>query len=539
MLRVTVIGAGLAGLAASLELARSGVGVRLVSVQHSERAQSVMAAGGINAALDLSGEHDSWQEHYEDTLRAGVWLADANAVWGLAREAPAIVRELDALGVPFNHEGGKMVQRYFGGQKKKRTAFAKSSTGKLLVSALVDAVRAFEQAGLVERMAHHELVGLDIRDGRCRGAWVQDSRGADTSFFGGPVILAAGGMGGLFGSVTTGSAANTGDVAALALASGVELANLEFIQYHPTTIPLPDKHLLVSEAARGEGGRLMALRDGKSWYFMEERFPEMGNLMPRDVVSREEAAVMADPACTGQIWLDMRQLSREVWRNRLSDLRDEIRHYLGIDAAKEPVPIEPGIHYCMGGLFVDEHHRCSVSGLWAAGECACQYHGANRLGGNSLLGAIYGGKVAARDVASMAGDKSAEPASPPPRTAALVEPSTKFIVADNPISRELEHILASCLGISRTGEELETGAHALEELLCRDCSGRMKARIELGRAMVLSALAREESRGAHMRRDFPERDERFLRTTIACMSEGEPSVSFRPLPEAREGVGVA
>lgn len=542
MATVNVIGAGLAGLSAALELARKGVACRLVSAQRSERAQSVLAEGGINAVLDLMGEHDTVEEHFVDTMRGGVWLADPNAVWGLVNDAPDIVRRLAALGVPFQREGGYMIQRNFGGQKKKRTAYAKSSTGKVLVSALVDAVRLEERRGLVQRMPHHELVDLAIVDGACVGAWVRNSFGGDVAFLDGPVILACGGMGGLFGELTTGTTTNTGDVAAIALARGVELANLEFLQYHPTTIPIANKCLLVTEAARGEGGRLFALRDGVPWYFMEEKYPELGNLMPRDVVSREEWAVMADPACDGHIYLDMRGLSRSIWRNRLSDLRDEIKHYLAIDPARKAIPVEPGIHYCMGGILVDEAHRTNVRDLYTAGECACAYHGANRLGGNSLLGAIRGGMVAACSVATAIGGVTPK-GRPPARgygndaadgkhratpTASLPDCGGE-IPMDWATERAMREALVGCMGIVRTGDGLSVGLAKLEDLC-------VTPRVNLARAVVACALAREESRGAHQRADYPETLEEYRRTTVVRWENDGPSIEFRPLAEPLEGV---
>ncbi|MBR3326366.1 MAG: FAD-binding protein [Atopobiaceae bacterium] len=519
MVRVNIVGAGLAGLSAAITLAEQGVACRLISAQASERAQSVLAEGGINAALNLMGEHDSVEEHYADTMRGGVWLADPNAVWGLVNDAPAIVRRLASLGVPFQREHGAMIQRNFGGQKKKRTAYAKSSTGKVLVSALVDAVRGYEARGLVERSPHHELVWLDVAQDALRGVWVWDTFAGAAEYCPGVTILACGGMGGLFGGLTTGTTTNTGDVAALALVAGVELANLEFLQYHPTTVPITGKRMLVTEAARGEGGRLFALRAGRPWYFMEERYPELGNLMPRDVVSREEWAVLNDPACGNQVYLDMRGLSKGIWRERLSDLRDEIRDYLNIDPAREPVPVEPGIHYCMGGILVDEWHRTNVAGLLAAGECACAYHGANRLGGNSLLGAIRGGMVAARSALE-------EPAISADESA-LREPTVW--VTDNAVEHAMREALVGCMGIVRDGATLERGLRRLETL-------PKTSRVLLARSVVSCALARNESRGAHQRSDYPQTDDAYRRTTVATCRGGSIEVSFKELPEPREGV---
>lgn len=507
--RVTIIGAGLAGLSAAIELAKRNIETSLISTMPSERAQSVLAEGGVNAALDLMGEGDTTAEHFADTMRGGVYLADPNAVAGLTENAPEIVARLRSIGVPFQMENGKMVQRSFGGQKKKRTAYAKSSTGKAIMTALIDEARRYEATGLIHRFAHHEFLSPDVKDGRCGGAFVRDTYTGGTFRFPGAVILAMGGPNGLFPGRTTGTTLNTGDALAAVFSQGAELANLEFIQYHPTTVQIPGKRLLISEAARGEGGRLFTLQAGKRRYFMEEKYPELGNLMPRDVISREMARL------PGPIYLDLTGLPKKTWQDRLSDLRDELRHYLGVDPAKTPTPVSPGIHFFMGGIYVDERHRTSIPGLYAAGECACQYHGANRLGGNSLLGAIYGGRAAAETVTAD-GALDGEAPVEAERTAGEEERT------------DIGGLLASGLGILR---DRETMRSALTELEALPDTGRAR----LGRAMVRSALAREESRGAHTRLDYPERDDgRFQKTTVAAYRDGRIDISFRDIPARRE-----
>ena len=271
MEKINIIGAGLAGLSAAVTLAKGGRHCRLISLQPSERAQSVLAEGGINAALDVMGEGDKPEYHFEDTMRGGVYLADEEAVRRLTEGAPDIVRWLAGLGVPFNMKDGRLIQRNFGGQKKKRTAYAKSSTGKMIMSALIDEARKYEAGGLIERFSHHGFLGCDIAEGVCRGAVVFDRYTGVQTAFPGRVIMCCGGLAGLFPRMTTGTTQNSGYAAAVLFEQGVSFGDLEMLQYHPTTIGIPDKRCLVTEAARGEGGRLYIERGGEKWYFMEEK----------------------------------------------------------------------------------------------------------------------------------------------------------------------------------------------------------------------------------------------------------------------------
>ena len=587
MTRVNIVGAGLAGLSAAVRLAQMNIPSALISLQASERAQSVLAEGGINAAMNVSGENDTVREHFEDTMRGGVYLADPGAVRGLTREAPVIVQDLLALGVPFNMEGNSLVQRRFGGQKKTRTTYARSSTGKALMTAMIDAARKYENMGaggaeqagpvsktgpaapeepLILRYPHHRFLQLELKEGSCAGVHLLDTYTGKSMLLSGPVILAFGGPNGLFPGRTTGTTANDAGALAAVFAQGVELGNLEYIQYHPTTVQISGKRMLVSEAARGEGGRLYVMRGGRKWYFMEEKYPELGNLMPRDVVSREMDAVLRDPGCDSEILLDLTGLPDKVWKKRLPDLRREILHYLDLDPAREPVPVSPGIHFFMGGILVDRAHRASIPGLYAAGECACQYHGANRLGGNSLLGALYGGRVAAQSAADLirttgGGSEKEEAKRTGHRSGciqrdgfsetgmktpsfggqtgkkqereAFPDPEAAFSAA---AADQLAQILSKGLGIIRDEESIDRALCALKELdgqLLQ--SGRRKAadsrRIRLGEAMLLSARARKESRGAHTRADYPDRDdEHFQKTTVAVWRDGEIAISFRDLP---------
>jgi succinate dehydrogenase / fumarate reductase flavoprotein subunit len=314
-------------------------------------------------------------------------------------------------------------------------------------------------------------------------------------------------MHGLFGG-TTGSLDNSGAVTAALFRTGVPLANGEFIQYHPTTAAMPGKRLLISEAARGEGGRLFALRGGEPYYFMEDRYPELGNLSPRDVISREMWSLGE------QAYLDLTGLPDEVFRTRLSDTLDDCLTHLRIDPRQTPIPVAPGVHYFMGGIFVDEDHRTAFPGLYAAGECCCQYHGANRLGGNSLLGAIFGG-IAAAHSALADGSQTIGGEYLPPEAGQSAEDriATQTIVRD-------------ALGIARDRTGLENGIAALEGL-----PGSMPL---LARAIMTGALERRESRGAHLRTDYPEQnDAEFQKTTVVSYDGGTISARFEDIPERR------
>ena len=547
MNRIVIIGAGIAGLTAAITLAEQGQKSILVSPAPSERAQSVMAEGGINAALNTKGQNDSRQEHFRDTMAAGCDLADPAAVRALTAAAPEIVKWLADLGVAFNRTAaGELDLRYFGGQKKQRTAFAQSGTGKQIMSALIRECRKWESRGLVERKTHHTLQKLLVNGEKwCTGCIIKDNYTDSCQILTGNVLLATGGLNGLFGK-TTGVTQNTGDAAAAAYEAGAACANLEMIQYHPTTTPISGKRALITEAARGEGGRLFVRRSGAKWYYMEEKYPELKNLMPRDVVSRETEQVCRE---NGQenAWLDLTGLPEEVFADKLADLCTFCMEFLKLDPKTEYLPVYPGIHYFMGGLYVDAAHRTTVQGLYAAGECACQYHGANRLGGNSLLGAAFGGRRAAQAMLSDLADTATMPFREDDRAAELWQAeqaavqSRCGVVSCAAAQKQLEETMKDCMGIRRCDGQLARGSAALAALAAQLKSGRdprsgaaeqilLERRVELARAMVESARARKESRGAQCRTDYPERnDAAFQKTTVARYRCNGPEITFAAL----------
>ena len=614
MKRVNIIGAGLAGLSTAITLAEQGFACNLISLQNSERAQSVLAEGGINAALDfMDGGNDLPIEHYKDTMNGGCDVADPDAVRGLTNDAPGIVRGLVVLGVPFHMEHGKIILRNFGGQKNRRTAYAKSSTGKVIVHALVDLVRKYESEGLVRRYPHHEFVRLLVSDDNgkliCDGVRITDTYNGKIYDCHGTVVLATGGLNGLFPGMTTGTVANSGDVTATVFAQGVKLSNLEMLQYHPTTIGISGKRLLVTEAARGEGGRLCVKRDGEWWYFMEEIYPELKNLMPRDVVSREMYNVVRRHDCENQVYLDMTHLSDEIWKTKLPDMRKELIDYLGLDPKTDMIPVEPGIHYFMAGIDVDIYHRTNMDNLYAAGECTSQYHGANRLGGNSMLGAIRGGNIAAKHIMKCtdwvkyiydermkeqenvkdisekkvneeaagnikaadkevtdnietackeldgkmaggkeimdketAGEKRIIPQIDWEENVIEVTENSNYKgkneiyetylkAASSAFIKEECQILLDGLGIIRSESRMQEALEKLTQLEAGAGCDREKNRAMLGKAMLLSALFRKESRGAHFREDYPKRDEAYQKMTLAKVQDGNPVIKLKDYKE--------
>ena len=509
MEQIIIIGAGLAGLAAACTAAKKGRPCVLVSPQPSERTQSVLAEGGISAVVDV-----------ENTMEAGAFLADSNAVQRMADAAPEIIDWLQGLGVPFASDGGMLSLRRMGGHYRANAAYAQNSIGKAIMAAMIDEARKYEAEGLIERLSHHAFVQLLLADGVCAGCVVRDTYSDSLLNLCGSVILTSGGLSGLFGEYATGTVQNTGKVTAVVFRQGVTLANLEFIQYHPTTISTPGKRLLVTEAARSEGGRLFVLRDGEPWYFMEEKYPALGNLMPRDVVAQEMAALSQQTGCEGIIYLDLTAVPAETWQDRLADLKLLCSQTLHLDPQKEPVPVMPGIHYFMGGILVDTEHQTNIRHLYAAGECACQYHGANRLGGNSLLGALHGGITAAKQ--------------------AVAEgiPGENLFCTDVPScdiancltsgeQRKVSSILANGLGIIRTEEAITKAIGQLSEIrLANNCCDELL----LADAMLRSALERRESRGAHFRADFPQMDDTYRKITAATIDRDGVHINFLDIP---------
>ena len=557
---IIVVGGGLAGLMATIKAAEAGAHVHLFSLVPVKRSHSVCAQGGINGAVNTKGEGDSPWEHFDDTVYGGDFLANQPPVKAMCEAAPGIIHLMDRMGVMFNRTPeGLLDFRRFGGTKRHRTAFAGATTGQQLLYALDEQVRRWETAGLVTKYENWEFLNAIIDDeGVCRGIAAQDLRSMEIkSFKAEAVILASGGPGIIFGK-TTNSVINTGTAASAVYQQGVHYANGEFIQIHPTAIPGDDKLRLMSESARGEGGRIWTYKDGKPWYFLEEKYPAYGNLVPRDIATREIFSVCVDMGLgingENMVYLDLSLKDPKELDVKLGGIIEIYEKFMGDDPRKIPMKIFPAVHYSMGGMWVDYNQMTNIPGLFAAGECEYQYHGANRLGANSLVSAIYGGMVAgpkaieyvkglkksAEDVSSTVFDRAAKEQTTKYEGLLKMEGTENAYV----IHKELGEWMTNNMTVVRYNDKLEATIGKIKELKQRyrninmtDTSRwnnqgvaftrQLWNMLELSEAMTLGALLRNESRGAHYKPEFPDRnDEDFLKTTKATWTPDGPQISY-------------
>src|SRR6185503_17718115 len=411
--RVIVVGGGLAGLMTVIKLCEARVAVDLISLVPVKRSHSVCAQGGINASVNTKGEGDSPQVHLEETAYGGDFLANQPPIKGMCDAAPGIVFMLDRMGVPFNRTPeGLLDFRRFGGTLFHRTAFAGATTGQQLLYALDEQVRRYEAEGKVTKYEGWEFLSavLDSK-GACRGICALDLRTMETRTFpADAIIVCTGGNGAIFGK-STNSVVCTGSAQSALYQQGAYYANGEFIQIHPTAIPGDDKLRLMSESARGEGGRVWTYKDGKPWYFLEEWYPAYGNLVPRDIATREIFNVCVDMKLgingENMVYLDLSHKDPKELDIKLGGIIEIYEKFMGDDPRKVPMKIFPAVHYSMGGLWVDDHQQTNIPGLFAAGECDYQYHGANRLGANSLLSSIFSGLIVAPGIVNLL--KSSKP----------------------------------------------------------------------------------------------------------------------------------
>ncbi|MCA1031966.1 succinate dehydrogenase flavoprotein subunit [Bacillus timonensis] len=559
--RIIVVGGGLAGLMATIKAAEEGVQVDLFSLVPVKRSHSVCAQGGINGAVNTKGEGDSPWEHFDDTVYGGDFLANQPPVKAMTEAAPGIIHLLDRMGVMFNRTPeGLLDFRRFGGTQHHRTAFAGATTGQQLLYALDEQVRRYEVAGLVTKYEGWEFLGAVLDDDKvCRGVVAQDLTSMEIkSFPAEAVIMATGGPGIIFGK-STNSVINTGSAASIVYQQGVHYANGEFIQIHPTAIPGDDKLRLMSESARGEGGRVWTYKDGKPWYFLEEKYPAYGNLVPRDIATREIFHVCVDLKLgingENMVYLDLSHKDPKELDVKLGGIIEIYEKFMGDDPRKVPMKIFPAVHYSMGGLWVDYDQMTNIPGLFAAGECDYSQHGANRLGANSLLSAIYGGMVAGPNaVKYMNGlEKTTESISSSIFDRAVKEQEDKWNRILKLDGNENAYILHKELGewmtdnvtvvrhndkLLQTDQKIQELMERFENINMHDTAKwsnqgavftrQLQNMLELSRVVTLGAYNRNESRGAHYKPEFPERnDEEWLKTTIATFTGPKSAPAFR------------
>lgn len=569
-LKIVVVGGGLAGLAATMKIAEAGHDVDLLSVVPVKRSHSVCAQGGINGAVNTKGEGDSPWKHFDDTVYGGDFLANQPPVQRMCEMAPQIIYLFDRMGVPFSRtKEGLLDFRRFGGTLHHRTAFAGASTGQQLLYALDEQVRKYEADGKVNKYEGWEMLSLILDDHQvCRGVVAMNLQTLELKAFpADAVIMATGGPGLIFGK-STNSMTCTGSANSAAYQQGARYANGEFIQVHPTSIPGEDKLRLMSESARGEGGRVWVPRNqgdtrkpqdiptSERWYFLEEKYPAYGNLVPRDIATREIFQVCLDGFGIGgenQVFLDLTHIPAETLTRKLGAILEIYEMFVGDDPRYVPMRIFPGVHYSMGGLWVDFEQRTNIPGLFAAGECDYSIHGANRLGANSLVSCVYGGFTAAPsaiDYAKNVERKNTETngihAAELKRQQEINASIIKNEGGENQykIHDELGKWMTDNVTVVRYNERLQETDNKILELIDRfqhisindsnlwatqalPHARQLWNMLQLARVITLGALNRNESRGAHYKPEFPDRnDEEWLKTTIAEYSEESPIFSY-------------
>jgi succinate dehydrogenase / fumarate reductase flavoprotein subunit len=571
--KIIIVGGGLAGLMATIKVAEAGVPVELFSIVPVKRSHSVCAQGGINAAKNQKGEGDTTAKHFDDTIYGGDFLANQPLVKRMCEAAPGIIDLLDRMGVMFNRTPeGLLDYRRFGGTLYHRTAFAGATTGQQLLYALDEQVRRHESEGKVKKYEGFTFLSAVLDDtGVCRGICAMDLRSMEVKTFpADAVIFCTGGVGAIFGR-STNSVVCTGSAQSALFQQGVDYANGEFIQVHPTAIPGEDKLRLMSESARGEGGRVWVPRnpadkrpvksipENERFYFLEEWYPKYGNLVPRDIATRAIHRIVYQEklGLSGQqaVYLDVSHIPRETLDRKLEGILEIYEKFLGVDPREEPMKVFPGMHYTMGGMWVNvENQATNVPGIYAAGECEYQYHGANRLGANSLVSCIFGGGIAGPAAVKYAKslDKGADAtdANVFAREQKRQEAKNQELISREGnenlmvIWRELGDTMTEHVTVTRINKNLEAAHAKLVELADRfgrvNLSDRTKwsnqtlnfARelgnmLLLARVITLGALARNESRGAHYKPEFPNRDDaNWLRTTRAKCVNGEIKLTY-------------
>ncbi len=612
--RVAVVGGGLAGLAATMKLAELGIDVDLFSLTPVKRSHSCCAQGGINSVNNLTRQlGDSEWKHFDDTVYGGDFLAHQPPVKEMSEWAPKIIDLMDRLGVTFNRTPeGFRDQRRFGGTLFSRTAYAGATTGQQLLYALDEQVRRWEVTGHVTKYEFWDYLGPILDgSGRCRGCVAQDIVGMEVRAFpADALVIASGGMGLLYGRSTM-SMVCTGSAASRTYQAGARYGNGEFVQVHPTAVPGADKLRLMSESARGEGGRIWVPRtpqdprppqeipESERFYFLEERYPKYGNLVPRDIATREIFNVCTRDGLSVEkerfcVYLDVTHIPREELDLKLGGILEIYEKFQGVDPRAVPMKIFPAVHYSMGGLWCDyarsalggievgspRNQQTNIPGIFAIGEVDYQFHGANRLGANSLVACIFSGLTVAPGIATVLANLPGGTAAEQPvslfedahrrHQAAYAELLSRSPEGENPylLHEELGKVMTRAATVVRHNDDLERAYEevlALEERAARaaisDQSNWTNQNVVFARALLdmfplaklilKGARARDECRGAHYKPEcalppitaadpaerrrqaedwcdrFEENNHRWLKSTIAtCGEKGEPQLSY-------------
>ncbi|HEY2587001.1 MAG TPA: succinate dehydrogenase flavoprotein subunit [Tepidisphaeraceae bacterium] len=594
--RVIVVGGGLAGLACTIKLAEEGVAVDLFSMVPVKRSHSVCAQGGINACNDIARQqgYSEW-EHFDETIYGGDYLADQPPVLEMTARAPQIIDLLTRMGVPFNRTPeGQRELRLFGGSLFKRTFFAGATTGQQLLYALDEQTRRRESEGLVKKYEFWEFLWPVIHEGQCVGIVAQDMRTMQIrAFRADAVVMATGGNGLVFGKSTM-SVICTGGAVSRCYQVGAKYGNPEMIQVHPTAIPGEDKCRLISESARGEGGRIWVPRkphdnrepnnipESERYYFLEEKYPAYGNIVPRDIATREIFEVCQQGLGVGggnMVYLDLRDEVKKRGRaailSRLEGILEIYEKFVGTDPLDEPMKIFPAVHYTMGGLWAGftkdektgglkpgapDNMMTNIPGLYAMGECSFAYHGANRLGANSLLSCIFDGLFGAPGIKNYSTTVARLDSNDVPQTAydTMVaqeqERQNRLISNDgneNPylLWQEMGKWMTDNCTVIRYNERLEATLARCQEWKERyrkvklsdtgmwtnqnlSFTRALRDMILMAEAILKGALLRNESRGAHYKPEFKQRDDaNFLKATIATynLTENAAEITYGPV----------
>ncbi|HHT9159411.1 MAG TPA: FAD-binding protein [Candidatus Brocadiaceae bacterium] len=557
---VIVVGGGLAGLRAAIELNRHNVKVAIISKVHPIRSHSIAAQGGINAPLGNHprGGYDNWEKHAFDTVKGSDYLADQDAVIRMTKDAAERIYEMEHWGCPFNRNAeGKIAQRPFGGAGFPRTCYVADTTGHALLHTLYQQTIKYKQASERKEMVIYEewlVTDLVVEDGICVGVIALDIiSGRLEAFQAGAVIFATGGAGRIYGN-STNALINTGMGMAVPYWAGVPLKDMEFIQFHPTT--LVGKNILITEGCRGEGGFLL---NNKGERFLEKYSDSKKDMevAPRDIISRNiiREIMTGGGFDNSYVHLDLRHLGEEKIIQRLPGIRDICMEFAAVDPAKDLIPVQPGQHYTMGGIDCSTECETNVKRFYAAGEAACvSVHGANRLGGNSLLDTIVFGAIAGSNAAGHVRnslDKKGEGAlnnalkHAEQRIDALCKSASNESHTDIKIA--LNKVMDNNVGIFRNASKLKEAVNEVKTLQERykrikiNYTGKrvnlnlvwaleLNGSLDVAEAVIAGALAREESRGSHFRTDFPARDDTgWLKHTLAYFTPEGVRLDYKPV----------